>query len=43
LNVVDKQGNSVHVRITDDNGAEVPMTELRVRIAQHEAVREFDA
>ncbi|OZD62122.1 transcriptional regulator [Rhodococcus sp. 05-340-1] len=43
LNVVDTQGKSVHVRITDDSGSEVPMNELRVRIAQHEAVREFDA
>lgn len=33
LDVLDSQGNSVHVRITDNNGAEVPMNELRVRIA----------
>lgn len=32
LEVVDPQGDAIHVAVTDDSGSEVPMNELRVRI-----------
>ncbi|TFI41687.1 transcriptional regulator [Rhodococcus sp. 1R11] len=33
LDVVDSQGEPVRVRVTDGGGSEVPMNELRVRVA----------
>ncbi|MBY4107412.1 helix-turn-helix transcriptional regulator [Rhodococcus fascians] len=33
LDVVDSQGEPVRVRVTDGDGSEVPMNELRVRVA----------
>jgi DNA-binding HxlR family transcriptional regulator len=33
LDVVDSRGEPVRVRVTDDRGSEVPMNELRVRVA----------